>query len=244
MAVEIDPVVLELGRAHNTLRPYADPRVRAVVDDARHYLQTGGEAFDLVVYGTIDSVALVGTQANLRLENYVHTRDSLAAARERLAPGGMVAMYYSTFQPWMWSRVYSTLRDVYGDQSSMLFFKSRFLFDTVLLAARDLPELHAEPGIVSRYGGGRPSTDDWPFMYLERPTIAPVYLKLMAVVAALIAAVFALLRRLEPTRGFLRSEFLLLGLGFTLLESSAIVRLSLLFGSTWTVNVVVFSVGA
>ena len=149
-------------------------------------------------------------------------------------------MYYSTFQPWMWSRVYSTLRDVYGDQSSMLFFKSRFLFDTVLLAARDLPELHAEPGIVSRYGGGRPSTDDWPFMYLERPTIAPVYLQLMAVVAALIAAAFALLRRLEPTRG-LRSEFLLLGLGFTLLESSAIVRLSLLFGSTWTVNVVVFS---
>ncbi|MEE8522510.1 MAG: hypothetical protein V3T72_01160, partial [Thermoanaerobaculia bacterium] len=35
-------------------------------------------------------------------------------------------------------------------------------------------------------------------------------------------------------------NFLFLGLGFTLLESSAIVRLALLFGSTWTINPIVF----
>ena len=51
---------------------------------------------------------------------------------------------------------------------------------------------------------------------------------------------FALLRRLHPVRG-LHAEFLLLGVGFTLVESSSIVRLALLFGSTWVVNVVVFA---
>jgi hypothetical protein len=39
----------------------------------------------------------------------------------------------------------------------------------------------------------------------------------------------------------LHANFLFLGLGFTLMESSAIVRLALLFGSTWVVNAVVFS---
>jgi hypothetical protein len=36
-------------------------------------------------------------------------------------------------------------------------------------------------------------------------------------------------------------DFLFLGMGFTLMESAAVVRLALLFGSTWVVNAVVFS---
>ena len=97
---------------------------------------------------------------------------------------------------------------------------------------------HSE--VLARFGHGLASSDDWPFIYLERPTIAPVYWKLAAVVAAVMLAAFALLRRLHPVRG-LHAEFLLLGVGFTLIESSSIVRLALLFGATWSVNVVVFS---
>jgi SAM-dependent methyltransferase len=240
VAVEIDPVVLELGMAHNTLRPYSDPRVRAVVDDARHYLHASRESFDLIVFGTVDSVALVGTQANLRLENYVHTSESVRDARRRLADGGMVAMYYSVFQPWMLPRIFATLRSVFGEGSAMILTRDRFLFDTVLLGGQGVAARDEDEATAARFGGGVPSTDDWPFMYLERPTIAPVYLKLVATIAALILGVVALLHRLEPARGF-PLHFLFLGIGFTLLESSAIVRLSLLFGSTWSVNALVFS---
>src|SRR5438093_3591480 len=56
VAVEIDPVVLQLGVVYNTLQPYANPRVERVVDDARHYLHASRESFDLIIYGTIDSV--------------------------------------------------------------------------------------------------------------------------------------------------------------------------------------------
>ena len=43
------------------------------------------------------------------------------------------------------------------------------------------------------------------------------------------------------TGGGLRLNFLFLGLGFALVQSASIVRLMLLFGSTWVVNAVVFS---
>ena len=85
------------------------------------------------------------------------------------------------------------------------------------------------PEQVARFGGGMLATDDWPFVYLERPTIAGIYVQLFAVIGALVAGAFVLLRRLQPTRG-LYVNFFLLGLAFSLMESSAIVRLALLFG--------------
>ncbi|MDZ4785440.1 MAG: hypothetical protein SGJ02_05120, partial [bacterium] len=51
---------------------------------------------------------------------------------------------------------------------------------------------------------------------------------------------FFVLRKVEPATGW-HFNFLFLGIGFTLMESAAIVRLALLFGSTWIVNAVVFS---
>ena len=240
VAVEIDPVILSLGREHNPARPYADPRVRAVVDDARHFLRTSGERFDLIVFGTLDSQVLLSSSANLRLENYVYTSEALADARNLLADRGVVGLYYSVFQPWLYDRIFATVRQAFGDQSMLIFDRESFLFNTVIVATKGENTFTGHSEILQRYGHGLPASDDWPFVYLERPTIAPVYLKLAAVVAGVMLLAFALLRRLHPVRG-LHAEFLLLGIGFTLVESSSIVRLALLFGSTWIVNVVVFA---
>ena len=50
---------------------------------------------------------------------------------------------------------------------------------------------------------------------MEPPTVAPLYLQLLAVVALLILGVFALLRRIHPVTG-LHANYLFLGMGFTL----------------------------
>lgn len=241
VAVEIDPVILELGRKYNTAKPYDDPKVRALVDDARHMLATSEERFDMIIFGTIDSQALLSGHANLRLENYVYTRESLQDARSLLNEGGLVAIHYSVFKPWLYSRIYTTFREVFGDHSMMFFEKSKFLFNTTIIGARDVDGYKEIPGMFEAYGKGIPSIDDWPFIYLQRPTIAPVYQKLFAIILILIAGAVVVLRKVHVARGF-HVNFLMLGLGFTLMESSAIVRLALLFGSTWTVNAVVFSV--
>jgi hypothetical protein len=74
---------------------------------------------------------------------------------------------------------------------------------------------------------------------LQRRTIAPIYLGLAAVLLVLTGFAAWCVRRQRPGSG-LHLEFLLLGLGFTLVESAAIVRMALLFGSTWVVNCIVF----
>ncbi len=240
VAVEIDPVILRLGREHNPARPYDRPGVRAVVDDARHFLRVTPERFDLVVFGTLDSQALLSGHANLRLENYVYTQEALGDARRVLNERGMAVIYYSVFRDWLYARIYSTARAAFGDQCVLLFEPTPHLFNTTILAGRDLPELRDAPRVVETLGRGLVARDDWPFVYLERPALAPVYVQILSVVLLLVCVAFVLLRRLHPVKG-LHAEFLLLGLGFSLMEAAAVVRLALLFGSTWTVNAAVFA---
>lgn len=239
VAVEIDPVILALGREHNATHPYADPRVETVVDDARHYLHASHERFDLVVFGTLDSQTLLSGHANLRLENYVYTVESFRDVVRHLAPTGMLVAYYSIFKPWLVARLYRTICGELSPHCQVLRLDNPFLFDTIFLAGPGLPASKPPPLLELAAKHVLPSTDDWPFLYVEAPTIATVYLQLMAAVGALILGVFWLLRRGVAARG--RWHFLFLGMGFTLLESAAVVRLSLLFGSTWVVNAVVFS---
>jgi hypothetical protein len=90
----------------------------------------------------------------------------------------------------------------------------------------------------------QPATDDWPFPYLRGPGIAPIYLLALAMTLAFAAlAVGGTLRHVGlPLRGFggRYAHFFLLGVAFLLLETRSIVTFSLLFGTTWYVNALVF----
>ncbi|MBX3432678.1 MAG: hypothetical protein KF847_05110 [Pirellulales bacterium] len=240
VAIEIDPAIYDLGRRLNRTLPYSDPRVEVRLDDARHYLHSSREEFDLVVFATLDSQTLLSGAANLRLENYVYTVEAFRDARRRLAADGMVGLYYSIMKPWLFERVVATVHAAFGPR--LEFFRSReqFLFNATIVAGPGIEGFGADPALVEGLSGGRVNTDDWPYLYLERPTIAPVYWKLFAAASALVLGAFALLRTSTAASGW-HVNFLLLGAGFTLLESAAIVRLALLFGSTWVVNAVVFA---
>jgi SAM-dependent methyltransferase len=239
VAIEIDPVIIELGRTTNARTEYADPRVERHVNDARQFLRSTKESFDLIVFGTLDSQALLSSQGNLRLDNYVYTRESLEDARRALAERGFVAVFYSVQKPWLYERLYSTFRGAFGDQSRIYEFQNAFLFNTLMVGTKGNKQFRDEDKHVARYAHGRLATDDWPFAYLERPMIGDLYGKFIGVVLGLVFAAFLLLRVLERGAGR-HTPFFFLGVGFTLMEAVAIVRLALLFGSTWIVNVVVF----
>jgi SAM-dependent methyltransferase len=240
VAVEIDPVILDLGRTTNARKEYADPRVECHVNDARQFLRATKESFDLIVFGTLDSQSLLSSQGNLRLDNYVYTRESLEDARRALADRGFVAVFYSVQKPWLYERLYSTFRGAFGDQSRIYEFKDAFLFNTLLVGTKGNSRFTDVDEHVAKYGHARVATDDWPFVYLERPTIGDLYQKFIGIVLGLVFAAFLLLRVLERGAGR-HTPFFFLGVGFTLMEAVAIVRLALLFGSTWIVNAVVFA---
>src|SRR4029453_5427881 len=87
-----------------------------------------------------------------------------------------------------------------------------------------------------------PATDDWPFLYLERPGLPRHYVASLGLVLAVSAlAVWltlqVLLRGQTPglTPGLTpwSWHFFFLGAGFMLLEPKSIVQFALLWGSTW-----------
>jgi hypothetical protein len=92
----------------------------------------------------------------------------------------------------------------------------------------------------------RTATDDWPFLYLHRPMIPALTLRGMAVMGGLALFLLYLFRpRANATSGqgggfVLNARMFLLGAGFMLIETKAVVLMALLFGSTWIVNSVVF----
>jgi hypothetical protein len=87
----------------------------------------------------------------------------------------------------------------------------------------------------------QPATDDWPFLYLREPAIASYYLAALGTIIALAALLIARaahrsgtsIRRFSP-------HFFVLGVAFLLLETRSLAMFSLLFGTTWLVNSLVF----
>jgi hypothetical protein len=86
------------------------------------------------------------------------------------------------------------------------------------------------------------ATDDWPFLYLRSPGIAPYYLVALGVLLACAVIGVALAGRATrmPLRRGFSPHFFVLGIAFLLLETRSLVTFSLLFGTTWTVNALVF----
>lgn len=95
----------------------------------------------------------------------------------------------------------------------------------------------------------QPATDEWPFLYLREPMVPELSLRGAAVMGALALALLLAFHYLGgrptgepvPLAWGLNLRMLLLGAGFMLIETKAVVHLALLFGSTWMVNAVVFA---
>src|SRR5262245_65605719 len=49
-ALEIDPVIADLGKQYHPARPYQDERVHLVVDDARAFMSFTTRKYDLIIF--------------------------------------------------------------------------------------------------------------------------------------------------------------------------------------------------
>jgi hypothetical protein len=247
VAVEIDPVIAEAGRRLHPERPYQHPRVTLVVDDARHFFNTSRERFDLVVFGLLDSHALLSSFGSVRLDNYVYTREALERVRALLAPGGSVACCFATGRPWLTERFVRLFEEVFGKPPLVLDGGRGFTvlsgerddYARLALAAGARPLSHArDPALASM----PIPTDDWPFLYQQWQRPLPTFLWGLVIMAALgVAAVFALLPREQRTaRG--QGRYFWLGVSFLLVEVKSISQLALVWGSTWKVSAIVIGV--
>jgi hypothetical protein len=253
-AVEIDPVILRLGTERHPDRPYMDPRVHAINDDARHYLATTGKKYDLIVFALIDSLTVQSSFSSVRLESYMFTEESFRAVRDHLKPRGVMALYNYFREKWLVDRLANTVAQVFGQEPRAHVHQER-AYLAVMLAGPRLAELTAPPPmpkLALAYGQARepsaaqplqrdadvmPATDDWPFLYMRAPELPRHYLAALAVV--LVVSAIALIAVLRPARSSQSAipwswHFFFLGAGFMLLETKSIVQFALLWGSTWS----------
>jgi SAM-dependent methyltransferase len=113
-AVEIDPVIAELGRLYHPERPYADPRVTLHLDDGRSFARRTGAKYDLAVYAVVDSLVLHSGYSSLRLENFLFTREAFQDVKRTLKPDGVFVMYNYYRQGWVAGRLAQTAEEVFG----------------------------------------------------------------------------------------------------------------------------------
>jgi SAM-dependent methyltransferase len=245
-AVEIDPVLLGLGKTMNPAQPYADPRVQTYVNDGRAYLRNTTKQYDLVVFAVTDSLALVSNTADLRLESFLFTVQAFDEVRDHLAPGGVFVLYNYYREPWVVEKLASMLQDSFGYPPIARLFSAGSGAGAVLATGPAIQALHGGPPPGDRVdpvatSSLPPATDDWPFLYLEEPSVASFYLAGLAAVLLLALVSVAAVTRVRriPLRRF-SPHFFVLGAAFLLLETRSLTTFSLLFGTTWLVNAFVF----
>ena len=243
-AVEIDPAIQAIGVRDHPDRPYDDPRVTRIVDDGRAFLRRSSARYDLVLFALPDSLTLVSTSANLRLESFLFTDEAFREVRDHLANDGIFVMYNFYRQAWLPQKIAGMLDAAFGSPPIVRSYANTA---ATLAAGPMVAKLDGAPppgegvDVMDLANAPQAATDDWPFLYLREPFIAPYYLGAIAIIIAFAVLLVARaaarsgtsIRRFSP-------HFFVLGIAFLLLETRSLVTFSLLFGSTWLVNSLVF----
>ncbi|PYV09434.1 MAG: hypothetical protein DMG07_23205, partial [Acidobacteria bacterium] len=242
VAVEIDPLILDLGRRFHFEKPYDSARVLTVLDDARSYIENSKEQFDLIVFSLLDSHTTSSSYTNIRIDNYVYTLEALTRAQRLLRPDGLLIIKFQVNTPWIAGRLRSLLERVFGRPPLQMqgesgedaatggrFFiaGSQSRIDATVSSPQMLAFLRSQGGLDVEEAVL--TTDDWPYFYQHQPGL-PV--NVIVISAAVVFMWWWFVHRTSPGGLSIRWQFFFLGAGFLLLETQIVSKMALLFGTT------------
>ena len=241
-AVEIDPVIQRIGAEHHPLDPYSQPQVSVTIDDGRHVLAVADKKYDLIILALTDSVVKASPVSQLRLENYLFTKESFEKAWSLLEDGGALMLYNFYRYDWIINKLRAALAAATGLPPRVMFYQKEGGI-AVLAAIKSPAEKQAEESIPQV----EIPVDDWPFLYLKERGIPDHYITAMILIAVFVGAMLAFASTTIPTAAKSRGgnsryrlAFVLMGAAFLLLETKGIIQFSLLFGTTWLNSSLVF----
>ncbi len=130
-AVEIDPLIRQLGKKYHPERPYDSSKVSVHIDDARAFLSKTQAKYDLIVFSSLDSHTVFSSFSSLRLDNYVYTSQSFELARRLLSPNGTMVLIF-TGRDFVNERLASTLMRAFGTPPSALLVGQDGLFSSIV----------------------------------------------------------------------------------------------------------------
>jgi len=250
-AVEIDPVILDLGK-HHPEHPYSAAQVAVHVNDARAFMKRAKGPYDLILFGLLDSHTLTD-YSNMRIDNFVYTVESLQEAKALLAPDGVLFIKFQVDRDFVGRRLMEMLITVFGKPPLMFWANSSYTAQAACFAISTSEQvenrLAADPHL-RQFVMDNPvsfaqtpevplTTDDWPYLYQHGRWLPIIFLS-VGVLVVLLAACFYW--QIPEARQQMPSLFFFsMGAGFLLLETQVISRLALYFGTTWQVNGIVIA---
>jgi len=249
-AVEIDPVILDYGRSLHPNLPYRSQRVRVFNTDARSFLNNTTEMYDLIVFGTLDSMTRLSALSNVRLDNFVYTLECIEAAKSRLNPDGGIAMYFMVETPFIHQKILFMLTEVFH-QLPYVVNEHYHVFNSIYMAGPAFDHIYGNQrrkltsDILKRLATRvTVPSDDWPYLYLKQKGISSFYLSLMGAII-LMAVLFITIasgemRRSIRTGKAIDIQMFLFGMAFLLLETRYVTQMNLVWGATWITSAVVF----
>jgi SAM-dependent methyltransferase len=257
-AVEIDPVILRLGHTLHPERPYDNARVRTWNAEARTFLRNHEQHYDTIVLGYVDSHSMFSAMSSVRLDNFLYTEEAFREIAGHVAPGGVLAVTFTVHERWIADRLYALFQRTFG-QPPLVFQGAQssssgtvFLGGSGMSGAR-VSYMAFHPGKATAdqsftwvYEDGaegyvpptafEPTTvtpsDNWPYLYLQHPSVPVNYLVCLVALFVLSAATVTVTTGLRR----IRWGFFFLGAAFLLVETKAMTELAIFLGSTWTVN--------
>jgi spermidine synthase len=244
-AVEIDPLILRLGDRHPDA-PYRSPIVTRINTDAREFLNYSDKKYDLIIFGTLDSMTRLSALSNIRLDNYVYTVECLQEARRHLTSDGGVVMLFSVGTEYIERHIAGILVRAFDEQPAVIRSPS-VLFNRIFLAGPAFRPLASNAQIEKiRQAAALEAvpTDDWPFLYLRERTLSPFYLSIMgAILLVAIITVFGISREMRESITARRPDVVmfLFGMSFLLIETKLVTEMNLVWGATWLTSSVVFA---
>jgi len=250
-AVEIDPMIQKLGLTVHPEKPYESPHVTPYIEDARAFLARTDKKYDLIQFGLLDSQTALSTMSSVRLDNYLYTQESLAAATKHLNEHGIASLNFATQPEWLRARLFQLVKNVSGQEPIAIDSQVNSPASILLMWGPGLEEVRQrvetkyEKLLSNRGPLAQPvemPTDDWPFLYQRARNIP--YLAL-GMLLSIIYISFVIVRgrfRLRAGAFSKNLEFFFLGAGFLLLETRAMLAIAILFTSTWIVSSIVICI--
>jgi spermidine synthase len=243
-AIEIDPAIMKIGTHYHPERPYYDERVTRIVNDARTFLRGTTNRYDLVVYGLLDSHALLSHASSVRLDSFVYTVEGIRDAKNRLVDDGIVSLSFCVVSPEIGRKIYLMMENAFdgcpplcirtGYDGAVIFLQSQkgnLELDPNALGEtgfKDVTSEYADPNLLADV-----STDDWPFFYMPHRIYPITYVWMMVLILFVSVILFCNFIGERPRLS--HTAYFFMGAGFMLVETKAITELGLMFGNTWQV---------
>lgn len=254
-AVEIDPLVAELGVTFHPEKPYSNERVNLIINDARNFIKETKNKYDLIVYSLLDSHANLSAKGGVRLDSYVYTKESFFEAKKVLTDDGIIFLSFAISTEQMGNKIYKMLKMNFNSSDPLILtekyrsneddFKEG-IYAFIVSNNRINLDLTKTNFVKTnlfkdkeKYKDVDISTDDWPFFYMSY-RIYPISYMVLILIILSISILFLKKHTKLKFKNFSYTSFLL-GVGFMLMETKGITELAKIYGSTWMVVSIVIT---